>query len=85
MGHLYYTCGTSRDVRGNCGHKHRTLAGALRCLHRDQRDCSGAGRGCYSDRNIVAVEDGERRLLDDWEHYQLMRMEDPNYAGECPE
>lgn len=62
----YYTCGTSRDVRGNCGHKHRTLSGAVRCNDRDQMGC--ASQGGYSDRSIIAVEDGDARPLTESEY-----------------
>lgn len=66
----YYT--TSGSVRGDCGHHHRTLSGADRCLQRDMDGC--ASQGGYSDRRIVAI-DGEgcerelsaeeQRLLED--------------------
>ncbi len=42
---------TEGDVRGNCGHQHRTLDGALRCLELDRRGC--ASQGGYSDRHVV--------------------------------
>ena len=38
------------DVRGSCGHKHRTLSGALRCLEDDRRWCRRVGG--YSDRYV---------------------------------
>lgn len=38
------------SVRGNCGHKHRTISGAAACSVRDQRDCQSVGG--YSDRRI---------------------------------
>jgi hypothetical protein len=54
-----YTC--KGPVRGECGHTHRTLVGAARCLHRDQRACTSLGGGAYSDRTIVRISriDGE--------------------------
>lgn len=39
------------DIRGDCGHRHRTLSGAYRCLQRDRDGC--AQQGGYSDRHIV--------------------------------
>lgn len=58
----YYT--TYGPVRGHCGHKHRTARAANGCCNRDHYDCANAGG--YSDRRIVAFEDGmERPLTDD--------------------
>jgi hypothetical protein len=62
-----YTCGTSRDVRGNCGHTHRTLSGAVRCLRDDRRGCKS--QGGYSDRAIHAVVDGRVEDLDEQDYY----------------
>jgi hypothetical protein len=44
---------TRGPVRGQCGHKHRTEAGAHRCRHADARACRSV-RG-YSDRWTMAV------------------------------
>ncbi len=46
-----YTCGTRRNVRGNCGHTHRTIEAAVRCCRRDQAGCKK--QGGYSDRTII--------------------------------
>lgn len=54
-----YTC--TGSVRGNCGHQHRTLSAAVRCNERDQDGCHS--QGGYSDRSILAVEDGRERRL----------------------
>jgi hypothetical protein len=43
------------DIRGSCGHKHRTLSGAKRCLLDDRAGCSN--QGGYSDR-MVRGDDG---------------------------
>jgi hypothetical protein len=43
---------TRGDVRGRCGHWHRTLRAAVQCLDRDYRDCRSQGGS--SDRVIVA-------------------------------
>ncbi len=46
-------------VRGSCGHKHRTLSGAVRCLNRDHAGCKS--QGGYSDRDVYDSE-GERYM-----------------------
>ena len=61
---------TKGSVRGNCGHRHRTLTGAVRCLLRDQ---SGARKqGGYSDREI-RYADGRR--LSESDHGDAMTIE----------
>ena len=60
-----YTC--KGPVRGECGHTHRTLVGAARCLHRDQRACTlytSLGGGAYSDRTIVRTDGEEMSELE---------------------
>lgn len=52
-----YTCEGS--VRDDCGVMHRSLAAAVACVRRDQRDCSS--QGGYSDRRIMRVT--ERGLV----------------------
>ena len=47
------------DVRGWCGHRHRTIDGALRCLRRDQSGCHS--QGGYSDRAIYLYDDDGHR------------------------
>lgn len=42
------------DVRGICGHKHRTIGAAARCVQADERDCECAG--VYSDRIVVRTD-----------------------------
>ena len=60
----YTTCGS---VRGNCGHNHRTMAAAVRCLLADQSGCRT--HGGYSDRVVrVTDDDGERMLTNDEHH-----------------
>lgn len=44
------------SVRGTCGHRHRTIAAATRCVAEDGRGCRGLGGGAYSDRGVRAVE-----------------------------
>lgn len=43
------------SVRGNCGHRHATLAAAVDCLRADQRGCRS--QGGYSDREVVRSGD----------------------------
>lgn len=51
-----YTTGASSDVRGCCGHKHRSVEAAKRCLENDARACRQ--RGGYSDRTRIVRSDG---------------------------
>lgn len=59
---------TAGSIRGCCGHTHRTLSGALRCLQRDEDGCGS--QGGYSDRRIVRLpdyaelSDDERQSID---------------------
>jgi hypothetical protein len=53
---------TEGSVRGNCGHNHRTLSGAVNCLERDSNGCHS--QGGYSDRSIYQVnKDGSHTLM----------------------
>jgi len=54
MATMSYT--TTGNVRGCCGHKHRTIEAAARCLRDDQSGCRS--QGGYSDRTIERT-DGE--------------------------
>ena len=60
---------TRGSVRGCCGHNHRTIETAQKCLDRDQSGC--ASQGGYSDRSVYAVEGGQRRELTEDEHDEL--------------
>ncbi len=42
---------TDGDVRGTCGHKHRSLRTAAKCIHADRVACEGMSG--YSDRRVV--------------------------------
>ena len=56
----HYT--TVGEIRGHCGHKHRSAHAAGACLRKDQAGCKG--QGGYSDRVAVAVDDyGEQAPL----------------------
>ncbi len=46
---------THGAVRGRCGHEHRTIQAALKCLARDIRQCQSVGG--YSDRYVYLVAD----------------------------
>ena len=50
---IVYT--TTGSVRGTCGHKHRSIRTAYKCVLRDHRGC--VSQGGYSDRHVVAIED----------------------------
>ena len=47
---------TSGSVRGGCGHAHRTVEAAVRCLARDQASCHRCGGGAYSDREVIGLD-----------------------------
>ena len=47
---------TRGDVRGECGHQHRSLRTAEKCRQRDADGCRG--QGGYSDRHVCRG-DGE--------------------------
>jgi hypothetical protein len=57
MTHSNVTYTTSGDVCGDCGHRHRTMSGAVRCLRDDQRGCHS--QGGYSDRSIYYADGTE--------------------------
>lgn len=67
----YYTCGTLRNVRGNCGHKHRTIDSAEKCCQRDQAGCKS--QGGYSDRSIQKFAGGEEIEIEIEEREWLYR------------
>ena len=50
-------------VRGDCGHLHKTLTAAERCMVHDQRGCRR--QGGYSDRGIREV--ANRAELDSYD------------------
>lgn len=51
----FYT--TEGSVRGCCGHKHRSIATAKRCIDNDQAGC--ATQGGYSDRYVIHYDGSE--------------------------
>jgi len=63
----HYT--TRGPVRGSCGHQHRTLETAARCLRADIVGCRRSGG--YSDRRVRVVEDGDERGLCEEDSYRV--------------
>jgi hypothetical protein len=61
------------DVRGSCGHKHRTIATAQACCDRDARRMMQLPGRCYSDRYVCRT-DGQR--LTEWERDELYHCQD---------
>ena len=61
----YYYC--KGPIRGACGHHHRTITGAARCLRSDQRGCNPHGQHYptepYSDRDIWLHGPDGRRIM----------------------
>jgi hypothetical protein len=64
---------TEGSVRGRCPHKHRTLEAAERCLANDRAGCHQ--QGGYSDRQIMALEDGRAVPLTKDEELFLWRCD----------
>ena len=51
-GTITYT--TEGSIRGSCGHRHRSIETAQKCVERDRRACASlAGGAYYSDRCVV--------------------------------
>ena len=65
---IHYTA--TGSVRGECGHRHRSVAAAVACARRDNAGCARSVRGGYSDRTVLAVEGGVQRPLDEGEVYE---------------
>ena len=58
---------TSGSVRGDCGHQHRTIGAAVRCIDTDDRGCKrSCGQDAYSDRRVIQG-DGELLATADYE------------------
>lgn len=64
---------TIGPVRGQCGHNHRSIETAQRCLQADQDGCGR--QGGYSDRRIVAIVDGERQELTEEDYLYSLDVE----------
>jgi hypothetical protein len=48
---------TQGSVRGCCGHQHKTIKTAQRCINRDHAGC--VRQGGYSDRSVVKGDGSE--------------------------
>jgi hypothetical protein len=53
---LYTTLG---DVRGGCGHAHRSLEAAIACRKADHKGC--VSQGGYSDRQVYTISEPSER------------------------
>lgn len=58
---------TQGVLRGRCGHQHKSLEGATRCLMKDEIWCRAQGGGGDSDRRIFVIGGGPRRELNEAE------------------
>jgi hypothetical protein len=56
---------TKGSVRGNCGHKHRSIVTAHKCLLADHVGCKR--QGGYSDRYVCRTDDSEFSELEQQE------------------
>lgn len=63
---------TTSAKRGECGHRHRSIASALRCLEKDE--ASARARGETSDRRILADDGDGLRALTPAETDQLYQV-----------
>lgn len=52
---------TEGALRGKCGHKHKSIDGAIDCLDADEAVC--LTRGGHTDRKILAIGPGFKREL----------------------
>lgn len=61
---------TRGSVRGDCGHKHKSIGAAEACRAQDARACASLVGGAYSDRYVARCDgeplsDDERRDIED--------------------
>ena len=61
MGTVRYT--TDGPLRGRCGHQHKSLEGAIKCLDDDETWCRELGGGGHTDRRIFVVGNRQKREL----------------------
>jgi len=54
----------SGEIRGDCGHRHRTIGTARLCAEKDWERCARLGGGAYSDRGVTG-SDGTHYT---WDH-----------------
>ena len=74
MKKTYYT--TVGQIRGKCGHKHRSPEAAMRCCRRDTLGCKS--QGGYSDR-IVIDSDGNQWERNGADEPCIVRFADAAY------
>jgi hypothetical protein len=67
---MYYT--TRGDVRGYCGHKHRMIETAAKCVKLDMAGCKS--QGGYSDRSVIRVVAGECVALSEDEFFEATQV-----------
>lgn len=58
---------TEGPLRGRCGHQHKNIESAVKCLDDDEAWCRERGGGGHSDRQIFVVGAGTKRELNDAE------------------
>lgn len=61
------------QIRGECGHTHRTIRTALKCTERDRQGCRE--QGGYSDRFVYGVDDRGRLTDEDVQPQYLEDLE----------
>jgi hypothetical protein len=71
---------TAGSVRGTCGHNHKTIVAAEKCLQSDRDGCGS--QGGYSDRQIVRA-DGQALTDDDRAALELHFAHQDWLAGCC--
>lgn len=54
---------TIGPLRGRCGHQHKTIESAVKCLDEDEAWCRERGVGGHTDRRIVVLGAGPKREL----------------------
>lgn len=74
---------TTGPVRGDCGHRHRSIEAALDCIGRDGRGCrASSGPAAYSDRRVVALGGDAQRPLTDLECAAMVGQLERREGGE---
>ena len=65
------TYSVSGSVRGDCGHKHRSIKTARRCYLRDHKGCQS--QGGYSDRTTIHAYEGDDPVPLEHDDYYLLK------------
>lgn len=66
---------TEGEIRGSCGHRHRSIRTAVKCILRDAAWCRN--QGGYTDRHVVRMD--RKELSDDEE--ETLRIVTRNETG----